>query len=91
MDELGWGGLSRGTGIQCLLLGITEIGRITPRVYGDGWHSVVNQHKNLERRPYCLHRTEAHARRMVERWANANLERIRGEVSAKFARCRMHC
>lgn len=84
--SLSWRPLTHGFLPDCLCLDGTEIARVCERVDGSGWNSTINMHGPVfGRRPYLRVATRAYARKMAERWATANLERIRRQIAAKLA------
>lgn len=75
--------------IDSLCMDGIEIARVQLRVGGRDWLSSICIHGDVfASRPSCILATRSLARKMAERWAMANLGRIRRQVFAKSARLR---
>lgn len=64
-----------------LLLGTKEVALVSQRIDGV-WLSTVNRHiDDWRRQRSAIHPSKEHAMRMAERWAVAQLDRIRADLS----------
>lgn len=64
-----------------LLLGTKEVALVSQRIDGV-WISTVNRHiDDWRRQRSATHPSKAYAMRMAERWAVAQLDRIRADLS----------